>query len=159
MVAKTKLQGARDLDRALRQFPKSTARRVLQRGLVKSAAPLAEEMRRLAPDDPSTSGNDLPGGIAAGTKLSPSQRAKQRSASAGSRYFAEAYVGASNVPQAHLQEFGTVHHAAQPFARPAWESRKMAVLDAVIGFVTEEIAKAAARAERRAARLLGRGGR
>lgn len=60
----------------------------------------------------------------------------------------------------HLQEFGTAHHAAQPFMRPAWDRNRMNVLATISDDAWSELAKAARRLARRAERgTLGRAAR
>ena len=54
-------------------------------------------------------------------------------------------------------EFGTVVAPAQPYMRPAWESTKDDALRLIQQGLKIEIGKAAARAERRAAKLAAGG--
>src|SRR5688572_2776800 len=96
--------------------------------------PVADTARALAPDDPETGGYDLRNSIAVSTKLSARQRkAKRRAIKSGDaeKSFAEIYAGAGPLPQAHLQEFGTVNHPPQPFLRPAWDQHKGGVLETI----------------------------
>ncbi len=147
MAIKVKVEGFRELDKALQQLKVATAKNVARRVLMKAAEPIAEDMRARAPDDPDTGGNDLRSSIGAGTKLTKRQsKANKRESPV------EVFVGAGGLPQAHLQEFGTEHHAAQPFARPAWDAGKGQALETIRDELTIEIGKAAARAARKAAR-------
>lgn len=165
------IEGLRELDRALGDLPKATARSVLHRILRKAGAPVAAAAARLAPDDPATSAPDLHTSIAVSTKLkNPAGKseyaavmrsggtraeagAAMRAARTGSKSFAEVYVGPGK-GGAHgvLQEFGTAHHDAQPFMRPAWDGHKDEALDIIATDLGGEIMKAAQRLAKKAAR-------
>ncbi len=155
-----KVEGLRELDEALGQLSKASARSVLRRVGLKALRPVADTARNLAPDDPATGGNDLRSSIGVGTKLSPRQaKLARRMIKRGEadKHFVEVYAGAGPVPHAHLQEFGTSHHGAQPFMRPAWDSNKSGVLDTIKSELGSEIDKAAKRQARKAARLAAKG--
>src|SRR5690606_8122518 len=64
-----RIDGLKELDKALGDLPKATARNVLHRTLRKAGAPIAEEASRLAPDDPATQAPDLHTSIAVSTRL------------------------------------------------------------------------------------------
>jgi len=147
------VKGLRDLDRALGELPKSTAKSVLRRTLLKAGEPLADEMRNLAPDDPGTSGSDLKSSIAVGTKLSSRQAKLHRRQFKDDKAFAEAFVGPGPDPAAWNQEFGNVNHGPQSFARPAWDGKQREVLEIIKTETWKEIEKAAARLARKNARL------
>lgn len=170
MKLTVKVEGLRELDRALGELPKATGRNVLKRALMKAGGPMAEHARRLAPFDEGDLRKSIAVSPKLGTKAGTSEFAAAmqaglgkdaavramrdaRRAAAGSQSFAEVYVGAGRNPQAHLQEFGTVHHAAQPFLRPAFESEKRGALVIFKVELEQEIAKAAKRLARKAARL------
>jgi len=147
--------GFRDLEKALAELEKlATRRATARRALIKSAKPMAEIMRGMAPDDPATQGEDLRASIAVSTKLSPRQASQHRKFEGRAKV--EAFVGAGPLPQAHLQEFGTVHHGMQPFARPAWDQDRAALLRRLGEQMWAEVEKATARAARRAARQRAR---
>lgn len=153
-----KVDGLRELDDALAEMSKATARNILRRAGIKALEPVAETARQLAPDDPQTGGNDLRSSIGVGTRLSPRQAREHRRQmrADGGRAFVEVFVGAGNVPHAHMQEFGTAHHAPQPFMRPAWDEHQDGVIDSLKTEIGAEIDKAAQRAARKAARLAKR---
>lgn len=157
-MAKTivKIEGLRELDAALGELPKTTAKAVLRKVGLKALQPVADDARALAPDDPETGGNDLRSSIAVSTKLSPRQARLARSAvkkGEADKSFVEVYAGAGPLPYAHLQEFGTVNHAAQAFMRPAWDQNKMKVLESVKDGLWGEIEKAAKRLAKKQARM------
>lgn len=138
-----KLEGFRELDAALGQLPKATGKNVLRRVAKARLQPIAEAMRRRAPDDPTTGGNDLKTSITVTTKNPKGNRKES---------LIEAHAGPGRLPQAHMQEFGTVNHGPQPYARPAWDEGKDAVLDGVKDDLWTEIDKAATRLAKKAAR-------
>ncbi len=166
------VDGLAELDANLGHLTKATARNVLRKVLTKAGQPIAETMRRLAPDDPKTGAPDLKTSIAVSPKLKNKVGHKEYSDTlalggtkaeavqalrdarrAGGGSFAEVYVGPGK-GGAHgvLQEFGTVNHAPQPFARPAWEQHKGEALEIIKAELGGEIRRAAQRAARRAAR-------
>lgn len=158
MATRVKVEGLKELEAALEELgSKAVARGVLRRVLTRRGQPLADTMRALAPDDPDTGGNDLRSSIAVSTKLSPRQRRLHRKETKDDRAFAEVFVGAGPLPQAHLQEFGTSHHGPQPFARPAWDEHKGRILDGLKDDLWKEVEKTAKRRAARAARLAAKG--
>lgn len=170
-----KVEGLREFDEALSELNKPTARNVLRRVLTKAGEPMAETMRRLAPDDPDTAAPDLrtsiaisptlrnpvgkseyaavmAGGGSKGEAVQAMRDARRNAGGEGS--FAEVFVGPGK-GGAHgvLQEFGTVNHGPQPFVRPAWDQHKDEALTIIGRELGGEIEKAAARAARKQVRL------
>lgn len=138
MDVRWKISGLKELERGLSELKTATAKNVARRTLKEAGEPLARRMRALAPRDE----GDLI------ESIDVSQRAVEKPNIAPM----EMYVGPGRHPQAITQEFGTWFHAAHPYARPAWDQTKMAVLDIIITLLGIEIEKAAARARRKAAR-------
>lgn len=174
--ASFRLRGRRGLDAALRQLTKGTARNVIKRALARSAAPLQAEMAARAPTDTGRmrdsivtslrrpAGTDdgkvayrgtlLGGGSreAAAAALRAARRA-QKSREA----FAAIYVGpTAGGFYGAMQEFGTTHHPARPFARPAFDATVEQMFARIRADLTSEIDKAVARAARKAARQAAR---
>jgi HK97 gp10 family phage protein len=150
-----KVEGLRELDQALGELSRATARNVLRRVGKKALTPVAIEARQLAPVDE----GDLRDSIGVGTKLTRRQaRLHRRAVRSGeaSANFAEVFVGAGGLPQATLREFGGDDHPPHPYMRPAWDSRKTAVLSMIKADLGIEIAKAARRAAARSARVARR---
>lgn len=139
-----KLIGMRELERALGQLPKAVRRRPALNALRAGGEPIARAMRALAPVDD----GDLREGIVVSTSLASSQRGDR-----GAVAPVEMYVGPGQHPQAITQEFGTLFHSAQPYARPAWELTKYNALDLIGASLGLEIGKAATREARKAAKL------
>lgn len=137
------VSGLKELDRALKELPRATAKNVVRRVLLKAAQPIADDMAARAPRATGYLGDH----IDTGTRLSSRQRRQHRKASE-----VEVFAGATRVVQATLQEFGTKDHAPQPFARPAWESGKHRALEDVKTGLAVEIDKAAKRLAKKAAK-------
>lgn len=119
-----KLHGLKGIEDELLKIKGSTAKSKVRKVLKQSGEPVARKMRSLAPIDE----RDLVESIDVSTVLTRSQRRQQRK---GSFADVEMHIGAGGLPQAHLKEFGTYKEAAQPFARPAWESLKIKTLDMI----------------------------
>ncbi|WP_411033838.1 HK97-gp10 family putative phage morphogenesis protein [Shinella sp. BYT-45] len=149
-----KVEGLRDLEKALGDLPKANAKRVLTKTLKEAGEPVARTARALAPKDKL----HLSEGIDVTTKLSPRQRRLNKKESP-----VEMYIGPGPDPAAHLDEFGTGDRItedgrnlgsmpAQPFMRPAWDQHKMGVLDTIANRTWWEIEQAARRLAKKAAK-------
>jgi HK97 gp10 family phage protein len=150
MTVTVKLDGFEGLERNLAQLEKlATRRSVARRALKKAAQPMADLAQNLAPRGDT---NTLAPSVMVGTKLSKRQAAQHRKMFRNDRAAVEMFVGAGPLSSAHTQEFGTVHHAPQPFMRPAWDQDHKALLQRLGQLMAAEIDKAVTRAARRAAR-------
>lgn len=172
------LLGFKDLDEQLQRLTKGTAKAALKRGLTKAAAPLVEKLKAAAPlktgltvksilsSTKSTTGKQLVGNEAFHLAMRRNEGreaavlAKRDALRAlgddGGAPFVELFVGVSGRAQkyAHFQEFGTSKEPARPWARPAWDADKYAMLDRIKAELAAEIAKTIARAAKRG-RLVG----
>lgn len=147
-----RVDGLRELDRALGELPKSTGKAVLRRTITKAAKPIVDMARSIAPDRPGKPRNDLVSSITVSSKLNKEQKKATRG---DDKSFVEMYVGPDvSVPNAHghWQEFGTVNHGPQPFMRPAWDSQQGKALDIIKNELGDEIMKAAKRLAMKAAK-------
>ncbi|HEU4986866.1 MAG TPA: HK97-gp10 family putative phage morphogenesis protein [Rhizobiaceae bacterium] len=147
-----KVEGLRELERSLAELPKALAKGAARRTLVKAGTPMKQTARRLAPDDPATPDIDLNTSI----EISSRQKSgRQRKRTREGKAAVTVYIGPTKegYPQAIYQEFGTVHHGAQPYMRPAWDAHKMEALETVKVELGEEITRTAARLAKRNARL------
>jgi HK97 gp10 family phage protein len=131
------MSGWKEMDRALGELPKATARNTIQRELRKAAAPVRDEMEARAPRLTGT----LKGSILIGTRLT---RTQARDARRDGKAFAEIHVGTAD-PAAVTQEFGTFRHPPQPFGVPAWEATKHKALQIFGEGLWSGIEKSAAR--------------
>lgn len=154
------VRGLSELDRALGELPRRAARAVLQRVAVRALQPMADAARQRAP----TRFFDLvrsitvtaqkPDGADAGkaafarTMREGGTRSEAAAALRGARAdatFAEAFMGPGRHPQASMQEFGTQHHAPQPYMRPAFDAEAARALEIIRAELGAEIAKSARR--------------
>lgn len=168
------IDGLRELDQALGQLTKATARNVVKRVLVKAGAPIAEAASHMAPKDT----GELSSSVVVSSKVQNSVgkaeyaeamrqglgkdaalkalRGARRSAK-GKDSFGVVLVGPTQAKTKKdaikriVQEFGSVNQPGQPYMRPAWDQNKDKALDIITGELGGEIQKAAARAAKRAA--------
>ncbi|WP_417723958.1 HK97-gp10 family putative phage morphogenesis protein [Salipiger sp.] len=150
MTVEIKLEGFSELEAELEKLSKAAGKAALRRVLKRRAQPLADAMRSKAPRGET---EDLARSVAVSTKLSKRQARMHRKMFKDDRASVEMFLGAGPDPAAWTQEFGTIHHAAQPFARPVWNAGKDAFLDGLKEDLWAEIQKTVARAEARAARI------
>lgn len=138
------IEGLAELDEALTELPKATARNVLKRVLVEQGQPIRDEGERLAPR--------LTGGLKAsytvGTKLSRRQKGMNRKESD-----VEIYIGPGPSAKSIQTEFGNAHQAAEPHLRPAFDSNVQRVLNGIKDSLAAEIEKARKRLAKKAERL------
>lgn len=182
-MAKTsiRIEGLRELDEALGELSKATARNTMRRALTSAAEPMRAEAERNAPRETGQLANSIAISAQIGRKNDPGKAAfaetmrgggtrtqarqaliaANRAAGVGES-FAEVYMGprASNKRnsiKAIVQEFGSVKQVAQPYMRPAFDSQARTVLSRIGSELKTEIDKSAARAARRAARKAAKG--
>lgn len=145
-----KVDGLKEVQDALRGLlPDRTARNVMRRVLTKQAKIVAAAAQSKAPKRL----RQLEESIQVG-KLSARQRAQHRRVDPND---VEVFVGAGVLPHAHLQEYGSSIHGAQPFMRPAWDENKQKIIESIKGDMWQEIRKAAERLARKQARAAGGG--
>jgi HK97 gp10 family phage protein len=140
-----KIEGLKELDKALGELPKATAKATLRRVLVEGGELIASAARRGAPVDE----HYLYESIDVSTKLNRRQRSLHKDESG--KMFQEMFVGTNN-PAGVQQEFGNEHNAAQPFMRPAWDAKKQDALERITVLLWGEIEKSAQRLARKAAK-------
>jgi HK97 gp10 family phage protein len=139
MAEIVKFTGGKQLEAALRELPKATARNALQRGLKKAAQPVADDWKAKAPRDE----GHLEKSIIVGPSSKLTKRQRKDAIKEGP-YFAEIHVGTAD-PAGQQQEYGNINHPAQPSGRPAWDGNKQQALDTMGKEMWAEIQKAAAR--------------
>lgn len=145
MTITVRVAGLKELDEALKQLPKSVGKTVLRNALKKAAAPVVADAKANAPRDR----GDLAESIDIRATLTRRQRRMR-----ARRGAVEMFIGPSFPLGAHghLVEFGTVKMPARPFLRPAWDSNKERVLETFGKLIWAELAKAAKRLAKRAAK-------
>lgn len=178
---KIKVEGSSDLEDALNDLSKATAGNVLKRAVGAAGAFIAEKAAERAPRAaPGTSKS--PGKLRREIKVSKpkiisagkqafaramketgdraiaAQAARSANREAGGTgRSAVTQVGPTKLAgEGVLQEFGTVHHKAQPFMRPTWDQHGPEAAQIMKEALAEEIGKAQKRAARKAARIAGR---
>jgi HK97 gp10 family phage protein len=153
-----RVDGLKELDRALSEMKTATAKGVVRRTMVKALQPMADEASRLAPDDPRTTSQDLHRSIKVGDALKAGRSMFVKGFGFGDGQVT-VWMGPTRegYPQAIMQEFGTVKQPAQPYMRPAWDAGKVQLLDDFAKGMAVEITKTAERAARKAAKIAARG--
>lgn len=116
-----RIEGGQELARNLNALPARVSRRIMNEALRDAAEPMRARMAALAPREPGAP--DLADNIV----VSVAQRIGSTEGGAWRPRFddkeAAVAVGpAKNYFYGLMQEFGTVRHGAQPFARPAFSS-------------------------------------
>lgn len=163
------VSGLSQLDKALGELSKATARNVLKRTLTKAAEPIRDEAKRLVPvqtgklrDSIMISArvknkvgnaeysNAMRAGL--GKEAARSALLAARKAGKGTGSFAEVYVGpargAGVIRYAHIVEFGSNDTPMQAYMRPAWDGQK----DAALNIIKDELARQIMAAARRVGR-------
>lgn len=135
--------GGKALDAALSQFDERKRRSIGRKALDEAGQIMAKSMREKAPVEEGglRESIDVGGVLARGPKKAHPKKAEQ-----------ERYVGPDSRPAAVAQEFGTVNHPPQPFARPALDETRDAVLKRIGDELWVGIEKAATAAAKKAAR-------
>lgn len=171
MRVTTKVVGLKELDAALAEFSKATARNIAVRSLMKAAEPMAEAAREKAPEK----SGDLKRSIKVTKEKPPGHASKaafaevmrrggtaSQAAAAQRAYnrenpgaFAEVFVAPDRLAQAWPQEIGTANHPPHPYMRPAFEETKEQSLEILATEMKAEIDRAAERARRKALRKKG----
>jgi HK97 gp10 family phage protein len=141
------VDGFDGLEKSFKELGKAGTKKVLSDVGTEALQPVADAMQANAPDDPNTTVNDLRTSIKVSKKLNKRQKSKQKSYWGDKKKpDVEVFVGAGSIPHAHLQEFGAAHHAAQPFARPAWDKEKMPTLMRIANMMKEYVKAAVKKA-------------
>lgn len=150
-----KIEGLKEMDAVLKDLGESQSKAILRRTLRQLGKPIADDARELAPiDNTRDDGPHLYETIGVSSSLDPKHRRRMRGQRKMTGGTVQMYVGpGKNAFHAHLQEFGTEHHGAQPFMRPAWDKNKGLLMGRLKDLLWQNIqrrirlnAKAAARA-------------
>lgn len=146
------VEGMKEIDKALKGLELKDAKQVARRALTRAAKPVVEEARDLAPI-----GMDRDSGehLYETIQLSRGTRSDRKRASNRPGDY-HMFITAT-APHAVLQEFGTEHHSAQPFLRPAWDARKVKVLGTIKSTLWEEIQRRVRLNAKKAARDAAKG--
>jgi hypothetical protein len=173
------LEGLREVEKALGEMKKATAKAVLRRAGTKALTPMVETARaNLAAQ---IKGRKLTKRqqrrVRTVQKMGVSTRLSRRQGSAHRRMFAsdrasvEMFGGVASSRHAHLIEFGSGHRQNRkirgkalskprstgrmprmPFMRPAWDAHKHGMVESIGRDLAEEVQRTAARLAARAAK-------
>jgi len=111
-----KIDGAKEMNRLLKELPTNVAIRVGDQALKAGAKPIVAEAKRLVPV--------LSGELRDSITAEPERKRKPQDA----RVILIGFKKPAS-RRAHLTEFGTAHSAAKPFMRPALDSKAGEALD------------------------------
>ena len=148
MVESFSLRGFKDLENALGELGSAAGKRVAKRALKKSALPVRNKARQLAPKDE----NVLEDAIEISTQLSKQARNALGAEQDG---IVRIFVGIDQAaPQqvfiyAIVQEEGNEDTAAQPYFRPAWAMEGPEAIDILGPELWADIERTAKRAARK----------
>lgn len=157
MTTTVKLEGFRELEKALAELPKATGKNVLRRVGKGSLEPMADLAASKAPADT----GKLSFSIVVSEKRT--RRAKPSTTrfrggsfrsdpSKGVDIAMGPAAGQGALQYATFVEFGTIDTAAAPYMRPAWDSGSMQALDYIKDNLGKEIGKAAAKVAKKRAK-------
>lgn len=141
-----KLEGFREMDAALAEFSKATAKNILRRTGREAMQPVADTMQAKAPK----AHHDLEKAIGVGTKRAKGAKKHFPDSGVVEVYAGVKIVGGGMPPQAIQQEFGNENHGPQPYARPTWDEEQRPTFDRVKDALSGQIDKARGRAQRKA---------
>ncbi|WP_426043698.1 hypothetical protein [Caulobacter sp. DWR3-1-2] len=147
---KVEAEGFRDLDNALGELPKATAKNAMRRAAVEALKPMAQDYATRLESVGAVLSGTLRDSAMAGTKLSRRQAALNRNAEGKS--YVEAYMGPGALAQATQDEFGNAHQAPRPTLRQTWDAGWRDLLERVRVALAAQIEKAVTRIARKAAR-------
>lgn len=139
-----KIEGLAELDEALSELPKATARNVLLRTLKEQGEPIRADGETNAPRDK----GGLKQSYAVSTKLSTRQKKLNKKESD-----VEVYIGPGPAAKGVQTEFGNAHQAPHPHLRPAFDGNVQRVLNGIKNELATQIDKAVQRLARKAERL------
>lgn len=142
---KVKVQGFRELEKALGELKVSTARNVGRRTLRQALEPMAEVARQNVAQDRTGELRESIG-ITTGRPKGKGYRRQDR---------IEVHMGPGQQPQGIQEEFGNRRQPPRPFMRPAWDAEKQRALEGVKTILGEEIERAAQRAARKSHKTKG----
>ena len=159
MAESFKIEGLREVEKALADLGKSIGRGVLRRVAQRALAPIAADAKSAVVGSTAGTG-ELADSIAVSARLSKSQAKEARRER---KDFVEMHVGAGALQQAHLLEFGTGERflsngksvgtmLPEPYMRPAWDAHRGEIVDDLARDLWTEIEKTAARKAKRDAK-------
>jgi HK97 gp10 family phage protein len=107
-------EGGKELQSTLDSLPQAISRKIQREVLVEAAEPMVAAARKMAPRRPGFP--DIADNIEVGTPRTSKTEAGDK--------FSVSWGPTTGFFYGHFQEYGTAHHAAQPFMRPAFDGYK-----------------------------------
>jgi HK97 gp10 family phage protein len=133
-----RLKGSAALEARLKAIPREVLAE-LRPALLRGAHDIADAMEALAPEDQGDLVNTI-------TVTGPNGTTPAYASGGGSitlpENVAAVTVGSPDMRHGHLQEFGTAHHEAQPFMRPAFRLKRAKVMRRIQTAIRKAIQKA-----------------
>lgn len=145
-----RLEGFRELERALNELPKSTGRAVLRRVAKGALQPMADRAKGLAPVDDGQLSESI---MVSERRTRRVARINRFDKNTGLEMAMGPVSGGGVLNYATFAEFGTNDTRARPFMRPAWDSGKDDALDYIKASLGNKIERAAKRLAKKNARL------
>lgn len=153
MSVSMKVEGFREIEKALAALPQGTAKGVARRAMKKELEPVASMANAFWPG-----ADDAVFRVT--SRIARSQMGD--SSMTRGKSVLNMFVGSSNTPEAHLLEFGTGPRyqkngrftgsvAPQPMLQPAWDANKHKILEGLGKRLWDEITKTQARRAKKAA--------
>ena len=139
--------GLKELQKALSELPKNIAKNVLRGAVNAGASVIRKEVSVRAPvyTGPVSKGHPPPGTL---KRAIYQKQIRERSTAQKQTFFVGVRQGKSakktkkgmvDAFYARFVEFGTAKQVAKPFMRPAFESKKVASVDAIKEYLTKRI--------------------
>lgn len=119
MTISFRFAGGRELAQELSKLPERVSKTIQRQALRAAAEPMRQEMRVLAPHEPGAP--DLRESMTISNVRSGTDEIRESEVAIAVGPSKGAFYG-------FFQEFGTVHHGAQPFARPAFDQHVLKAL-------------------------------
>lgn len=148
MSRTVRLSGFRELEQALNELPKATARNVLRRIGKAALEPMADHAAALAPEQT----GKLSFSIIVGEQRTRRAKRGALKRKDGVEIAMGPSAGLGVLQYATFAEFGTVDTPAQPYMRPAYDQGAEPALQYVETSLAQEIHKSAAKLARKRAR-------
>ncbi len=130
MIPTMRLEGGQALKATLAALPQAVSKKIMRTVLVEAAEPMVAVARQKAPREPGAP--DPKENIEIGNPRTRTDEGGEMSTTVVWGPLKAFFYG-------FFQEFGTVHHGAQPFMRPAFDSQKERSLSIIVRRTWEHI--------------------
>lgn len=144
-----KIEGLEETVANLNDLARATQKNVVRRTLLRAGEPTADVAASMAP----VGRGILAFSMVVAPNLTRRHKGEQRNRPSEVEVYIGPAGGQGALFYASHKEFGTVLNRASPYLRPAWSSTQGVVLANVTSGLKAEVAKSAARAARKVARI------